>query len=310
MARKGWFDRMLKKFRDEGMPDEMIEKMRDEMSPNLPAEAMAPEKNVEGGSGDVHVHIHPNETDDDEPGAAAAAAAGGSVSQAEFADLQAQVADLASKLAQLMGNDEEDVELEDQDTQDRRRFKLRRGDKIKRTTDEDPPTPEREPEMMGRTDLPGIEDLDGRKTTDSIKLEPIWVETVASAEIIIPGYRMPTFDAAHKPVLTAKRLCALRRGVMCQAANDANTLAIIRRFTADADLKRLPCDSLKIAFNATADAIKTQRDGGLLRTGTDTVVTRDANGNVAPKAAPSLAQMNKDAAAMWNKNTGNGAIRH
>jgi hypothetical protein len=295
MARKGWFDRLLKKSRDAGMDEEQIEKMRDEALRELPAEAF--EEGDEGGDQHVHVHLHNGEThDDDEVPAATAAGAAAPVTREEYDALIQRMDALEAAL-----NDEEDVELEDQDTQDRRRFKLRRGDKM--TRDQDMLVPEVRPEMMGTTDLPGIENLN-KKTTDSVSLETLWANTIAAAEIIHPGYRVPTFDAKHHPTLTAKRLCALRRGVMTEAVKDTGVAEIVHRFTADADLKLLPCDSVKIAFNATADAIKAERNGGAIRR------TADAGGAAAPKV-PTNREWNKSAAEFWaNQGNGNGAVRH
>lgn len=306
MAKKqGWFDKMLKKFRDEGMDEEQIDKMRDAALHELPGEAF--ESNDAGLDGDqhVHVHLHNGKTDDEvdpvdpniDPNAADPDQADPAV-----AELAARVEALEQQVAQLLGG-EEDVELEDADTQDRRRFKLRRGDALKTTRDEDM-VPDREPDMIGKTDLPGIEDL-GKKTADSVPLEALWQSTVANAEIIAPGFRIPTFDAKHHPALTAKRLCALRRGVLCEATKDAATKTIVGRFS-DADPKSMVCDALKIVFNGTAEALKTERNGGVLRTGAgDRITTAD----VAAGKVPSNRDANAIARDFW-ATQGNGAIRH
>lgn len=299
MAKRGWLDRFINKARDAGMPDEDIERMRSEGGDAIPPNAWE-----EGGEGDQsgqHFHVHlnsPNGGDTrthDDPDLNNEGG-GDMVSREEYDALCLRLDELEQQLAALAGNDEEDVELEDMDTQDRRKFKLRRGDKIK-VRDEEPPVPEREPEIMGETDLPGIEDLN--KTTDSIRLEPLWQATIAAAEVIVPGYRVPTFDAAHRPTLTAKRLCALRRGVLTEASKDAATGDVVRRFTGDANLARLPCEAVKVAFTATADAI---------RGANGTVLRASATATTDAPTVPSLAKMNQNASEFW-KGQGNGATR-
>lgn len=296
-TRKGWFDRMLKKFRDEGLDEERLDKMRDEAMHELPAEAF---ESGEGGDQHVHVHLHNGETQDDD---APPPDGGGDDGEARLAAIEMRLDKVESSLDALASAEEEEVELEDQDTQDKRRFKLRRGDAIRRTRDQDPPVPERDPEIVGVTDLPGTADLDKARTGDSAGMEATWQEALAAAEVIVPGYRMPTFDAKHTPILTAKRLCALRRGCLAEATRDAATADVLKRFTTG-DVRRLPCDALKIAFVATADAIRAERNGGQVRRTAD-----GAGGNQPPKV-PTLAEMNRTARDHWAKGTGNGAVRH
>lgn len=309
MAKQGWFDRMLKKFRDEGLSEEDADKMRDAAMNELPSSAFS-KGDAGGGAGDqhVHVHLHNKETDDEEPDPMNNPdpnAVDPNQADPAVAELASRVDALEEQVAALLSG-EEDVELEDQDTQDRRRFKLRRGDALKATRDE-AEVPKREPEIVGETDLPGIEDLD-KKTHDSVAMETLWANTLAAAEIIVPGYRVPTFDAKHHPNLTAKRLCALRKGCLGEAARDAATGAVIARFTGGADLKRMTCDAAKIAFHATADALKTERSGATLRRGTEDRITLD---DIARGKVPSNRDANAVARDFWaSQGAGNGAIRH
>jgi hypothetical protein len=162
--------------------------------------------------------------------------------------------------------------------------------------------------MMGETDLPGTEDLN-KTTADSVSMDALWASTVAAGEIIVPGYRLPTFDAKHHPTLTAKRLCAFRRGVLAEATKDAKSAEIVRRFVGDSGIPaKMPCDAVKIAFNATADAIRVERNGGAVVRST----TGDAARGGDAAKVPSLSEMNANAAKFWHSKagTGNGAVRH
>lgn len=50
-----------------------------------------------------------------------------------------------------------------------------------------------------------------RKVRDSAVLADSYKETLAKCEILVPGFRMPTFDAKAKPVNTLKQICLARK---------------------------------------------------------------------------------------------------
>jgi hypothetical protein len=277
--------------------------------------------------GDTHVHVHLDRTgggggNDQDPDIDPAEGA------PDITDLAGRVAKLEELVQQLMGNEEEEVELEDPETQDARRYTFRRGSKLKKVGDEGIPVPERNPEMMGETDLPGIEDLDKRMaaqdrrkavtklaTRDSADSEDLWTEMVAATEILVPGMRAGTFDARLNAGRTASRMCAHRRNVLDKAFADDKTREIIAPVigvkTADA-LKVLGCDTLKMAFTAAAAAVRaTNNDGATRRSAADAAErARRGNGKDGdqPKGPPSIAEMNKQAKDFW-KNEGNGTSR-
>lgn len=226
------------------------------------------------------------------------------------ATLEQEVMELKQIVSDLTGGEEEEVDLEDPETKDSRRYVMRRGAKMKaRDADEDLPVPERRPEIMGETDLPGIEDLDGKKTSDRKKLltrdsadqEVLWEDTVALGAIITPDIRVPTFDARLPMGRTAQRLCSFRRQVMDKALGDEDTATIIADVvgikTKDS-LKNMTCDTLKMAFNATASAMKTQNNSNMVRRSVDTSAKAKDGGNSA--GAPSIAEMQKRQNEYWN----------
>lgn len=86
--------------------------------------------------------------------------------------------------------------------------KLEAGDT---TGDEDPDADE------------GDEDEEGKKkvqTGDSAGLHGEFTDTVARAEILAPGVKLPTFDTKADKKKTADSLCALRRKAMGVAFKD------------------------------------------------------------------------------------------
>ena len=62
---------------------------------------------------------------------------------------------------------------------------------------------------------------DAVKAKDSVLLGDSFGETIAMAEILAPGIKLPTFDAKLDPITTFKSMCALRRKALKFANNDA-----------------------------------------------------------------------------------------
>jgi hypothetical protein len=250
-----------------------------------------------------------------------------------LADLAQRVAALEELIEQLLGNNEEDVELEDPATQDARRFKLRRG-KAMRSRDEDD-VPVRRPDMIGATDLPGLEDLDermargttsganvtgdrrrtgDRRMLDSADMEDKWDELVANAEVITPGFRVGTFDARLTPDRTAERMCAGRRRCLGEGFAKEEIARLISDTTGlktrDAVMdKRLSCDSVKMAFTAVAAAIRDRNNGAATRRTADVDAAARANGSGQRPKVPTLAEMNAQSKEFWKARDGNGAVR-
>jgi hypothetical protein len=333
-----WLDRMVRRVRDATTTDEAMAVTRDYLDPNTGQEVGG----GPGGDQDTHIHLHMNGKGEEGGGGMATdqgppmngnggdpnGGAGGGAP--DLTQLAARIAALEEQVQALMSgdSDEEDVELQDPDTQDARRFKMRRRSAL-RTGDEGPevPVPERLGEdMVGETDLPGLEDLkqgstgsdtsDSRRrrvriarTRDSMEQEDLWSDLVASAEIIAPGTRIPTFDARLPMASTAERLCKYRRLVMEKAFKDSDTAQIIHDTvgiqTFDG-IKPLGCDSVKMAFNAVASAMASRNNGRTVRTAA-AQPTRDGGQRSGP---PSIAKMNQEAREFWSNQRTNGSTRH
>jgi len=328
MAKAAWLDRMIRRVRAADSDDAALAITKDYIDPMTGDDIGGP-----GGESDTHIHLHMNGKgepdmgngqDQAPPVGTDPANSGGN----DIAQLAARVAALEEIVQQLQGDNggEEEVELTDPDTQDARRFTMRRGRSIASRDEAEIPVPEPLGEdMVGETDLPGLEDLqqgsEGRtvdarrrrnrvaRTRDSMDQEDLWSDLVANAEIIAPGTRIPTFDARLPMASTAERLCKYRRLVMEKAFKDADTAAVIKDTVGIATfdgIKPLGCDSVKMAFNAVASAMAQQNNGRTMRTSA-AQPTRDGASRSGP---PSIAEMNKNAKEFWNQQRTNGATRH
>lgn len=268
--------------------------------------------------GDTHVHVHlgekeggtmPRGRDDGDP----EDLSGGD----DITELKARVAQLEEVVEQLMDGDEQEVELEGENedgTRDARRFTMRRGKKMRARDELD--VPERTPEMMGETDLPGIEDLDKRmptataadrkkardsrvhKVRDAAYAEGTWDEMVAGAEILVPGMKFPVFDAMWTPANAASYLCGNRKRILDRAYKDEAVRAVISPAigipTFDG-LRGLPCDTVKIAFNAAVQAMRTHNNAGNVRR----EAGKTGDSGTEAKGPPTPAQMNQQNRDFW-----------
>jgi hypothetical protein len=100
-----------------------------------------------------------------------------------------------------------------------------------------------------------------RKAKDSAYLVDSFQATIALAEIIQPGIKIPTYDAKANPKATYDSLCAFRRTVLASAAGTTDTAEIVsevnggRAVTSDS-LKKMSCDRVRTLFNGVGAAVK------------------------------------------------------
>lgn len=276
---QSFMDKILRRARS-ATSDADLEQLKDEMEGKVPSDLMNKDN---GGDMDddkdndgIHMHVHlPNNNGSDMPVAkdqgpdAPAELPGG-----DTPDLAARLATLEQKVAELaamLDGDESEVELQNPgDAQDSKRYIMRRGSRLAKSHDEELMVPERLREMFGETDLPGIDDLSRPVETsrDSIPQEMIWQDTMTKGEIIVPGMRIPTFDSRIKPTITAQRLCSFRRQTLDAAFDNTEARGVLDGLvgikTRD-QVRTLACDTLKMAFEATANALASNRNNGIVR---------------------------------------------
>lgn len=94
------------------------------------------------------------------------------------------------------------------------------------------------------------------KAKDSAYLVESFSDTVAMAEILVPGIRIPTCDRAAKPTQTFKKICGLRKQALDLAYVQPTTRSIIDDLLAgkDLDTKNMTCDAVRVLFRGAAAA--------------------------------------------------------
>ena len=100
----------------------------------------------------------------------------------------------------------------------------------------------------------GIAAKDARKARDSRYLGESMKNTIAMAEIIAPGIRVPTYDRMSKPSITAKKICSLRKKALDAANLDNSTKHILTAIMGGKtlDTSRMTCDAARVLFSSAA----------------------------------------------------------
>lgn len=121
-------------------------------------------------------------------------------------------------------------------------------------------------------------------TGDSLK------EVVSRAEILSPGYRMPTLDSANngKAVLNVKR-----QVLKASYATQDGQKAIAPFVPVDPDFDKLPTHTIDAAFAGASELIKQQNNARGVRSG---IKTSDFG-----RSAPTPADINARNRAYWNQ---------
>lgn len=102
------------------------------------------------------------------------------------------------------------------------------------------------------------------KTGDSASLHSEFTDTVARAEILAPGVKLPTFDAKADKTKTADSMCSLRRKAMGIAFKDDGKREHFKPFitTDSPDFKAMSCDTVKLIFNGASELAKAGNNRG------------------------------------------------
>lgn len=100
-----------------------------------------------------------------------------------------------------------------------------------------------------------------RKTSDSAPLRGLFSETLSAAEIISPGLKLPTFDAAKPRQATMDAICLLRRRALAKMATTDDGADVLKNLTGKPKMPDgMTCDGIGYLFNS---AVALTRDARL-----------------------------------------------
>jgi hypothetical protein len=137
------------------------------------------------------------------------------------------------------------------------------------------------------------------KAKDSAMLEDSFSQTLALAEILVPGISVPTFDRAAAKADTYKSICALRRNAVRGAMMTRDGAALIQRVAGKTvDVESIPCRDLAPIFRGAAAAKAEQNNAAAVK-----VSTRDDSffgvKRTAVAAPKTIAEINAQHAKHW-----------
>ena len=176
--------------------------------------------------------------------------------------IEETVAGMAAELKKLVGMEAEEEEEEEhyEDSDESEKEDLEEDpdsaygeEKIKGATGDDDESEEEEDE---RKEHRKHKDGERRhRATDSIELGALdleWRETRALAEILAPGLKFPTHDAASNPKRTVAAMCRVRREALSTAYRNGSRELIESVVGGKLRLQGMTCDAVASAFRSSA----------------------------------------------------------
>jgi hypothetical protein len=135
------------------------------------------------------------------------------------------------------------------------------------------------------------------------KLVPVLVNDMrARAEVLSPGFKMPTFDA--KPgKQTQDSICGFRRNALVSAAGTEKGAKILGSYTADS-IKTMSCDAVRMLFNDASNRMRDANNGGQFTHNPDAWRQPGNMATVRQAQAQRLSGINKANADFWAKQSG------
>lgn len=135
-------------------------------------------------------------------------------------------------------------------------------------------------------------------TMDSAALANSYQEFIAQAEVLVPGFKLPTFDAAAKRHATVDRMCNGRRAVLGALQANAAGSALLASVSGgkEFDVVGSSCPEVAVAFKAAAAAKAASNNRSA--TG-DSGKLPDQNAGQQPKPAQSFSALNEANKKFW-----------
>ena len=243
-----------------------------------------------GGNGAVHVHVYGGEKPAGSEGGAATAAETNDEDETatqqqqendKFAALMAKLEEFGTRLSKLEGGATADADGDpDADGEGASKDDDEDGDD-EATADDDGSSGSAASNSAGSG---GGMSTSTPRTGDSRALVASFRDVIARAEIIAPGLKVGTFDAAAPRKKTVDAMCGIRRKALMQYGTTDDGRAVLKTLDCG-DVTKIGCDAVAIAFNA---ATSRQRETNNQRT----YRARDSYRPAERKGPPTPAEMN------------------
>lgn len=255
-------------------------KARDEEFENILKEGEVMDE--EPGEGGTHVHVHlngaPGEAKGTEPAKDEPDPSAGDPYEARFAKIEQSIAAIAEAVGKMQKAEQAEAAVTTGDEEgDKPDDKKDDEDKGEKTADED---------ILNECDVKQ------GKTVDSGKLQEEFSDVLARAEMLVPGIRLPTFDAKPGAKKVRDNLCAMRRKAMTLALESDRSAGFVQPFARDADaVKAMTCDAATAAFIGASELARSANNAFIGHE----KATRDAS----KVQVSSIADINKANADFW-----------
>lgn len=201
----------------------------------LPEDGDMDDSSSDGDDNHTHIHIHSGEAAPSEP---AADEGGGDMQGVQTQDdpVEARFQAIEQTLAQI-------VQMIQGGSQG--------------TADAEAGTPDGEGGEDDGGDLDGggaaEHTKDSRMTGDSAGLATAFQALIADAEVLVPGFRVPTFDAAVGRKTTVDTMCRMRKSVLDHmGSTNAGAQVLAQLVPAGTKVSTLDCASVASTFKAAA----------------------------------------------------------
>lgn len=232
------------------------------------------------GDNHTHIHIHGAQGEGAVPPAAAEAAPPQDPVEARFQALEGQMSQIMEMLQSMAGGGQEEGEAE--------------GDPSSLTGTEESTGGQADGEQNpadagseggGNGDKSNDDEItkDGKRamTGDSVALETSFKSLLADAEILVPGFRLPTFDGAKTRKSTIDSMCAMRKRVLDHLNSHVEGAQLLTNMSGGKTYSSatFDCNAATVLFRSSASAKRLLNNAAS---------TRDAN--KAPSRPASVTQ--------------------
>lgn len=214
--------------------------------------------------------------DDGVPDPAAAAAAAGAGDP--LSQILAKLGTIEQRLTVLEGGGAAAADASEEADED--------GDGVPKKDDEDDGDPTKDSDDLDEGET------DDRMTNDAASIAAEFADTRARAEILSPGIKLPTLDAAKPRKVTQDTMCALRRRALGGLADGNRDL--VAPLLRGLDLKRGTCDQVRTAFIGASELVKTRNDSRQF------IPPRQVRDAGSQDGIPPIKAINAKASAFWN----------